>query len=71
MSKTTLGIVFLIVAIFNIYWAIEITALNKRKGSSDEKVGFSNKAKRLSYYSRFSYLLVSVFFAIYLIFWKK
>ena len=67
MSKSVLGVAFLVVAAVNMYWAAEIFWLKSKKGSPEELRQFSMRAKRLALLSRISYFIVSIVFLIFIL----
>jgi len=70
MNKHTLGLIFLIIAIVNIYWAARVSKLMNMRGSREEIAAHEKQAKKLNNLSRISYFLVSVVFLLYLIYWR-
>ena len=68
MNKSTLGVIFLIIAAVNIYWAAEIARLRRQKGSPEELTKLRDRANRLARFSRISYFLVGSVLLMFIIF---
>lgn len=60
MQKETLGILVLIVAGLNVYWAARIHTLLSLRGAEDEMAIRKKQAARLSKLSKLSYALILV-----------
>jgi hypothetical protein len=70
MTKATLGLVFLFVAILNIYWASKIYDLKRKNGSKIEMEFFESESRKLSKWSRVSYLFAACLLVLFVIFNK-
>jgi hypothetical protein len=68
MQKETLGIVVLVVAGLNVYWAARIHTLLSFRGTEDEMATRKKRAAQLSKLSKISYGLILVSVGAFLFF---
>jgi hypothetical protein len=68
MRKETLGLIILVVAVINVYWSARVYTLMSFEGNPEEVAERHKKAKRLSLFSKLSYLAVVLSTAIFIFF---
>lgn len=67
MNKSVLGLLSIVIAILNIYWASEFYNLKKVRGSKQEVDECIRKANRLAFFSRVSYFCVGIVFLVFIL----
>jgi hypothetical protein len=66
MTKSVLGVLFLVIASVNIFWAAKIARLLRKGGSDDERKEFARRVNNLARLSRGSYLVVGIMMLAFL-----